>query len=394
MRIRIGTVTVAALVAIALVGDVPRALAGENRGICNSVPSDRISIPSNFAVDACFDGEKVYLKNSTELVLKVSVGGAAYGLERSLSPLPPTAGLILRDVTDASILGPGDTLKISIGDGSGTIGVSTGTNWDGFYAVASILMQFWPEEELVITSYDLAATLVSELWSAYQSYKNCMSKGKRLGSVRCRLGLGWDVNFAIDRFAAHAGAAAAKLAKKVAGELISAMLGTVDVILLAYNRVRDANRIKDASRSMNIQAATPPPSQGPLAPSAPTPTGKKPTPTGKNSSGNSGKPPTTGDTTVGVTPEKPPPPPTASASLAKGPVAPFGFRYSIGLQNFPANATVSITCYDTVSPGGFYSFTLQTNGAGAASTASYCYSADGPDHWFRANGVESNHVSW
>jgi hypothetical protein len=89
-----------------------------------------------------------------------------------------------------------------------------------------------------------------------------------------------------------------------------------------------------------------------------------------------------------------PQPPQPSVSLGRGPVAPSGYRYAITLARFPANSSVSISCRDSVDPGGFYSFSLKTDGAGNASTASYCYSADGPDHWVVADGHESNHVQW
>jgi hypothetical protein len=83
-----------------------------------------------------------------------------------------------------------------------------------------------------------------------------------------------------------------------------------------------------------------------------------------------------------------------TVTLAQGPAAPAGYRYAISLSSFSASSSVSITCYDSVSPGGFYTFSLTTNSVGDASTASYCYSGDGPDHWVIAGGVESNHVSW
>jgi hypothetical protein len=94
--------------------------------------------------------------------------------------------------------------------------------------------------------------------------------------------------------------------------------------------------------------------------------------------------------------QTPPTPPPRTISLAKGPAAPSGFRYAITLSNFPANTGVSLTCYDSVDRGGFFTFTLTTNGSGDAYTASQCYSGDGPDHWVRANayGIESNHVQW
>jgi hypothetical protein len=93
-------------------------------------------------------------------------------------------------------------------------------------------------------------------------------------------------------------------------------------------------------------------------------------------------------------PPPPPPPPSPTVELAQGPAAPKGFRYAITLRNFPANSGISVACYDSKSPGGFYSFTMQTDGSGSAFTQSQCYSADGPDHWVVASGRESNRVSW
>ena len=88
------------------------------------------------------------------------------------------------------------------------------------------------------------------------------------------------------------------------------------------------------------------------------------------------------------------PPPQAAITLSQGPAAPAGFWYSISLDNFAGGATISVTCRDSVDPGGFKTFSLTTNGAGHTATQAWCYSGDGPDHWVTANGVESNHVQW
>jgi hypothetical protein len=85
---------------------------------------------------------------------------------------------------------------------------------------------------------------------------------------------------------------------------------------------------------------------------------------------------------------------STSVTLAQGPVAPSGYRYAITLSGFAANTPVTISCRDSADPGGFYTFSLTTNSNGQASTQSYCYSGDGPDHWVVANGIESNHVTW
>ncbi len=88
--------------------------------------------------------------------------------------------------------------------------------------------------------------------------------------------------------------------------------------------------------------------------------------------------------------------PQPSVNLTQGPLAPFGYAYSISLASFPADTSIEIDCFDSVSNSGdgFYQFTLTTDAGGNATTASYCYSADGPEHWVTANGYSSNIVTW
>jgi len=83
-----------------------------------------------------------------------------------------------------------------------------------------------------------------------------------------------------------------------------------------------------------------------------------------------------------------------TVSLSRGPSAPQGYRYAIRLSGFPASTSVSVTCYDSISTGGFYIFRLGTDAAGQAFTQSQCYSGAGSDHWVVAGGHESNHVQW
>jgi hypothetical protein len=105
-------------------------------------------------------------------------------------------------------------------------------------------------------------------------------------------------------------------------------------------------------------------------------------------------PPPTPAPSPAPTPGPTPAPTTGRVTLAQGPSAPSGYRYAVTLAGYPPESSVSITCYDSASPAGFYSFALATDSSGAASTASYCYSGAGPDHWVVAGGVESNHVEW
>jgi lysophospholipase L1-like esterase len=86
---------------------------------------------------------------------------------------------------------------------------------------------------------------------------------------------------------------------------------------------------------------------------------------------------------------------TPTVTLAKGSPAPFGYRYAVSLSGFPANTLASVSCRDTVSPRGFFVFSMRTNATGAASVANQCYSGDGPDHWVVVNNAyTSNRVQW
>lgn len=90
----------------------------------------------------------------------------------------------------------------------------------------------------------------------------------------------------------------------------------------------------------------------------------------------------------------PPPPPPPAISLARGGSAPSGYWYSVTLSHFPPNSSVSLTCRDSVDPGGFYTETEQIDANGNGGDSTLCYSADHPDHWVTGGGYESNHVTW
>lgn len=84
----------------------------------------------------------------------------------------------------------------------------------------------------------------------------------------------------------------------------------------------------------------------------------------------------------------------AGATVQQGAPAPAGYRYDITLTGFSPNSDVAIDCYASWSTEPFYSFTLTTDSNGDAHTGSYCYAADGPEHWVTANGIASNAATW
>jgi large repetitive protein len=103
-------------------------------------------------------------------------------------------------------------------------------------------------------------------------------------------------------------------------------------------------------------------------------------------------------TRSGRTPAEPPAP---SVTLRRGdPVylssGSTAYKYLVTLNGFAANTRYGVSCRDTASPNGFYTFYVTTgsSGSGANDNNNACYSADGPDHWVVVNGVTSNRVSW
>lgn len=85
----------------------------------------------------------------------------------------------------------------------------------------------------------------------------------------------------------------------------------------------------------------------------------------------------------------------ATISLSKGAPGPVGYWYNVALSGFTPGQVVTLTCRDSVDPGGFWTQNFTINGAGQAADTTLCYSTDHPDHWVTSNtGVQSNHVTW
>jgi hypothetical protein len=106
-------------------------------------------------------------------------------------------------------------------------------------------------------------------------------------------------------------------------------------------------------------------------------------------------PPPTTPPPTSPPPSNPPPGLNPSIYLNQGQAAAEGgYWYAISLSGFGSGNSVSVSCRDSVDPGGFRTFSIIVNGSGSAATSSQCRSGDGPDHWVVAGGHESNHVRW
>jgi hypothetical protein len=80
--------------------------------------------------------------------------------------------------------------------------------------------------------------------------------------------------------------------------------------------------------------------------------------------------------------------------LARGGPAAVGYYYAVALVGFPALTRVSVSCRDSQSPAGFYTFGIRTDSAGNALTSSECYDATGIAHWVVVDRQASAQVRW
>lgn len=182
----------AAAVSWVLAGE---ATAGVNPGLCRSTPM-RASIPSNFGVDACFDGSALTLRDSTTLVIEVSKSGDVGNPSRTESDYGLAADAERLKSSDPNIFLPGDQLRFPVGAGSGSVSIRSSSD-NGFYAIATTIAAFLPGKPNQVVGAFTA--LVSELDDDFTQYRTCLVGKNWLGQLGCQALLERNVTFAIGR---------------------------------------------------------------------------------------------------------------------------------------------------------------------------------------------------
>jgi hypothetical protein len=87
-------------------------------------------------------------------------------------------------------------------------------------------------------------------------------------------------------------------------------------------------------------------------------------------------------------------PAAIGARLKQGPAAEQGYWYAIRLSGFPPSSSITVVCRDSLTPDGFKNATLTVDDTGAAESQTFCFSGEGEEHWFTADGHDSNRVRW
>ena len=211
-----------------------RAAAGFSPGLCPSPSSARISIPSAFFADACFDGASntLYLRNSSDFALEFSTGGAAGSASRTETDHGVAATATRLKYHSADLLLPGDTVRIPIGSGGASAWVEA-SSADGFYGLATVLGPLVPIGRFagVATAF---LGLVTELQADTAQYEDCKRSSSFVERLSCKPLLVRNVAFAVGR--AGVGSLVA-VVKGGASEILGTFITVVTGIKFTYNRV-------------------------------------------------------------------------------------------------------------------------------------------------------------
>ena len=199
------TRTAVTALALTLALSVTARAGGLDPGLCHSV-SGRANIPSNFGVDACFDGSKLTLRNSITLVLNASKTGDVGSPTRRESDYGLAADAERLKSSDPDIFLPGDELVYPVGSGAGTVGIR-GSSDNGFYAIATTIADFFPGKPNAIVGAFTA--FVSEIDDDFTQYHSCLTGKNWFAQLGCRALLVRNVTFAAGRGVISGGAKAA-----------------------------------------------------------------------------------------------------------------------------------------------------------------------------------------
>ena len=202
---RLGITRTAALVALLSVGAmidgaIP-ATAGPAPSLCH-MSKTRGAIPSSFAVDACFDGTKLMLRNSIDVALGVITRGDVGRPSRLESDVGLAALATRAHSHDPNLFLPGDLLRFPIGPGAASARLAGSST--AFYALAHTVAEFIPgKPNAVLGAF---TGLSTELAADMAQYRDCLVGKNWLGQLGCQTLQTRNVSFAVGRAGFKVGA--------------------------------------------------------------------------------------------------------------------------------------------------------------------------------------------
>ncbi len=192
-----------------------------SRGLCKSDAS-RGSIPPSFAVQACFDGKTLYVRNDLDVALGVATAGSVGKPRRTESNHELAVDAARLKSKDADVLLPGDTLAFPIGIGKARVKLR-GTSTTAYFLAADVA-HFFPIPK-VGALFDAFTAWLSEVNNDGHRYLGCERSKSRAHRLGCKPLLVRDIAFANARFIIHG---TLSFAKSNIGKILQATLGLIE----------------------------------------------------------------------------------------------------------------------------------------------------------------------
>jgi hypothetical protein len=251
----------ALLTSLVIVPAQPAAEASIDPQACANKP-ERLRDAEAFALDVCFNGTTLFVRNRTDIPLHVGADGAGTPYQRPItSPPPISLAYVFTHPAETNLLMPGYQLEFPVGDAAVNVRLAQTDHGRG-YVVLRTLSTLLPDET-IIGLPDKVVTMVNELVNVYDQHIVCLADKGPIGDIGCEALYYRNVLFAIGRQGIGLGGSAVK-------DAAALVLGLFSLAKWANDSTGDAVAIQQHG-TFSIAAAPTPPAPAPAPQPDPVP---------------------------------------------------------------------------------------------------------------------------
>jgi hypothetical protein len=244
--------------ALAAAAFAPAAHAGGPDTTLCHMNASRVKIPSNFTVDACFDGTILTLRNRTSATLRVyAVGDIQRGIRNADSP--NLASLLTTISTDTDVLPPSSYLQLWLGSGATDIEMEVDTQANFRYDLSELLIGYIPGAPgAIVGVWTDIASAVEDILAEFAARARCAAGASWLKGIECAAGMGESILRTSNELFLKLGLDVAKV-----GLLTGALINTVWYLYSdSEGQASDLKAIAGSTPTLHIVAAPGSTSQG------------------------------------------------------------------------------------------------------------------------------------
>src|SRR5579863_3500930 len=248
----------ATAIALAAAAFAPAARAGGPDTTLCHMDTSRVKIPSNFTVDACFDGTILTLRNRTSTTLLVHATGDIRNAVRN-SDVPSIAAMLSTISTNTNIIPPGSYLQLWLGPGMTDIEMEIATDANFRYDLSELLISYLPSDIGSISGvWDDLTSAVDSILGAFAERARCAAGASWLVDIKCAAIMAESISNTNNKLVIQLGLDVAKL-----GLLTGALVSTLWYLFSdSEGQQADLNAIANSAPTLHIAAAAGSTSQG------------------------------------------------------------------------------------------------------------------------------------